>query len=33
MAKVSKNEYLPLITPWKMVADYKDGERFYFYGN
>lgn len=33
MARVSKEEYLPLVTSWKMVADYEDGERLYFYGD
>lgn len=33
MARVSKNENLFLNTPWKMVADYEDGERLYSYGN
>lgn len=33
MARVSRQEYLPLVTSWKMVADYEDGERFFFHGN
>lgn len=33
MARISKEEYLPLVTPWKIVADYEDGERLYFHGN
>lgn len=33
MVRVSKKEYLSLVTPWKMVADYEDEERLYFHGN
>lgn len=33
MVITSQKEHENLTSPWKMVADYEDGERLYFYGD